>query len=351
MRTAESVTEGHPDKICDQISDAILDAYLQQDPMARVACEVAASGSEIWIFGEASSDAEVDHAGVARAMLLQIGHKNLEALDIRVAIKQQSPDIAMGVIRPDAIGAGDQGIVYGYASDECPNLMPLPITAAHSLTRRLAEVRKADALSGLGPDGKAQVTVGDHGLISTVILSSQHDAEYAIGTLRQDLERFVRTALDGTLAPNVAILINPTGRFVQGGPEADAGLTGRKIIVDTYGGEGRHGGGAFSGKDATKVDRSGAYTARHAAKAIVRNGLAKRAEVAVAYAIGVAEPVMVTVDTFGTGDEAAATALVRGGWDFRPAAMIERFGLRRPIYRETAAYGHFGVAGRPWEEE
>jgi S-adenosylmethionine synthetase len=184
-----------------------------------------------------------------------------------------------------------------------------------------------------------------------VILSSQHDAEYAIGDLRQDLERFVRTALAGTLAPNVVILINPTGRFVQGGPEADAGLTGRKIIVDTYGGEGRHGGGAFSGKDATKVDRSGAYTARHAAKGIVRIGLAKRAEVAVAYAIGVAEPVMVTVDTFGTGDGAAATAFVRGGWDFRPAAMIERFGLRRPIYRETAAYGHFGVAGRPWEEE
>ena len=350
MRTAESVTEGHPDKICDQISDAVLDAYLMQDPMARVACEVAASGDEIWIFGEVASDAEVDHAAIAMATLLEIGYKNPWKIKVRVSIKQQSPDIAMGVIRPDAIGAGDQGIVYGYASDESPNLMPLPITAAHSLTRRLAQVRKANAIRGLGADGKAQVTVGEQGLISTVILSSQHDADYQISALRQDLDRFVRTALEGTLAPNVWILINPTGRFVQGGPEADAGLTGRKIIVDTYGGEGRHGGGAFSGKDATKVDRSGAYTARHAAKAIVREGLAKRAEVSVAYAIGIAEPVMVSVDTFGTGDDKAATDFVRKGWDFRPAAMIERYGLRRPIYRETAAYGHFGVAGRPWEE-
>lgn len=351
MRTAESVTEGHPDKICDQISDAILDAYLQQDPMARVACEVAASGSEIWIFGETSSDAEVDHAGVAIATLREIGHKNLEEMDIRVAIKQQSPDIARGVIRPDAIGAGDQGIVYGYATDETPNLMPLPIAWAHTLTRGLAHKRKSNPMSGLKPDGKAQVTVGHHGLISTVVLSSQHDAGYEIGRLREDLDGFVRSQLGESLAPNVLILINPTGRFVSGGPEADAGLTGRKIIVDTYGGEARHGGGAFSGKDATKVDRSGAYAARHAAKALVREGLARRAEVAVAYAIGVPTPVMVSVDTFGTGDESVAAAFVRNGWDFRPAAMIERYQLRRPIYQETAAYGHFGVAGRPWEEE
>jgi S-adenosylmethionine synthetase len=351
MRTAESVTEGHPDKICDQISDAILDAYLESDSLSRVACETAASGNRIWIFGEVSSTEDVDHASIARRVLTDIGYGDASGFTIEVSIKRQSPDIAMGVIQKDSIGAGDQGIVYGYASDESPNLMPLPIVAAHSLTRRLALARKTGAISGLLPDGKAQVTVGDEGLISTVILSSQHVAEREIGSLRADLQGFVRTCLDGLLARNVAILVNPTGRFVLGGPEADAGLTGRKIIVDTYGGEARHGGGAFSGKDATKVDRSGAYAARHAARAVVRSGLAKRAEVAVAYAIGVANPVMVTVKTFGTGDSQRAAEFVRSGWDFRPSAMIERYQLRRPIFKQTATYGHFGVAGRPWEED
>ena len=323
-RTAESVTRGHPDKICDQISDAILDEYLKLDPHARVACECAISGSQVWIFGEATSFAKVDHEAVARGVLSSIGYTAESGIDpmkcsITTSIREQSPDIAMGVIEGAEMGAGDQGIMYGYATDETQTLMPLPIYAAKKLTRALAMALMDKSIDGLRPDGKAQVTVNKDGLIDTVVLSAQHDGGIDLASLRGQLHGMAQVELAGLTTPNATFLINPTGRFVLGGPAADAGLTGRKIIVDTYGGEAHHGGGAFSGKDATKVDRSAAYAARHAAKNVVSNGLAKKVEISVAYAIGVSRPVSLSVDSFGTGDNEAIRKYIIERWDFRPA--------------------------------
>ena len=354
-RTAESVTEGHPDKICDQISDAILDAYLCDDPLSRVAVECAINADRLWIFGEVTSKTEVDHAEIARGVIRDIGYTaesglDPEALRIDVNINRQSPDIARGINLGEQIGAGDQGIVYGFAALETDDYMPLPIHAAHLLAKRLAGARKGGLAPFLRPDGKTQVSVAENGLIEDVVVSAQH----ADGTDPDELKDFVRSLVQNSLGmyllPNVTIHINPTGRFVIGGPASDSGLTGRKIIVDTYGGDAHHGGGAFSGKDATKVDRSAAYAARHAAKSIIANNIASKAEVAIAYVIGQAEPVQISVRTFNTGNIQMAENFVKGGWDFRPAAIIERYGLRSPIYRPTATYGHFGGHARPWEK-
>ena len=372
--TSESVTKGHPDKVCDIISDSILDAYLAKDPNARVAAETVVKNNTVILVGEISSSADVDAAQVARDAIRSIGYDrdelgfNADTAEIISRLDRQSPDIARGVDRAletrdtdeNDIGAGDQGMMFGYATDETGEYMPLALSLAHALARRLTEVRENGTLPYLRPDGKTQVSVRYEGSrpagIDTVLISTQHDPDVSLEQIRADLIRLVVKPvipakwLDG----NVRILVNPTGRFVIGGPVGDSGLTGRKIIVDTYGGAARHGGGAFSGKDPTKVDRSAAYCARYIAKNIVAAGLAKRAEIQLAYAIGVARPVSVNVNTFGTGRVSDARLLeaVNRLVDLRPAAIIERFGLRRPIYAQTAAYGHFGRtdAALPWEQ-
>jgi S-adenosylmethionine synthetase len=360
--TSESVTEGHPDKVCDQVSDAVLDAILAKDPAARVACEVMAARGLLFVTGEITTDCYVDIQRIARDTLRRIGYTDPrfgfdpDSVAMLVSINRQSQDIALGV---DKHGAGDQGLVFGYATDETEDYMPLPIHLAHKLTRRLAEVRKFGRMPYLGPDGKAQVTVeyknGAPLRVDTVVISAQHLPDVELETIREDICRHVIAATIPAemLDRNTRILVNPTGRFVIGGPQGDTGLTGRKIIVDTYGGFARHGGGAFSGKDPTKVDRSAAYAARYIAKNLVAAGLAKRLELQVSYAIGVAEPVSIAVDTFGTGrmSDKAILELVDKHFDLRPAAIIARLGLRRPIYSQAAAYGHFGRndLDLPWE--
>ncbi len=368
--TSESVTEGHPDKVCDQISDGVLDALLAQDPMARVACETLAATGMVLVTGQITCDCYVDIAQVARRTLLNIGYDSPEAgfngntCAVLTAIDEQSKDIAMGVdaaYDDKSTGAGDQGMMFGFACDETKELMPAPIGYAHNLTRALSELRKDGTLPWLRPDGKSQVSVqyddeGNPERIDTVVVSTQHAEEIDVQTLRQSvIETVIRPNLPKRLLDaDTRFLVNPTGRFVLGGPAADTGLTGRKIIVDTYGGYAAHGGGAFSGKDPTKVDRSAAYMARYVAKNIVAAGLARKCQIELAYAIGVAKPVSVLVDTYGTGriSDEALSALVARCFDLRPAAIIERLDLRRPIYQQTAAYGHFGRSDLdlPWEK-
>ena len=368
--TSESVTEGHPDKVCDQISDGVLDAILAQDPMARVACETAATTGMVLVMGEISTDCYVDIAHIARQTLNKIGYNSPEAgfngntCAVLTAIDEQSGDIAMGVNSSfdddKTNGAGDQGMMFGFACDETPELMPAPISYAHKLSQRLTAERKSGNLPWLRPDGKSQVSVqyGEDGSverIDTVVVSTQHSEAIAIEDLRREIvDKVIRPTLPASLLDEkTRFFVNPTGRFVLGGPAADSGLTGRKIIVDTYGGYAAHGGGAFSGKDPTKVDRSAAYMARYIAKNIVTAGLAKKCQIELAYAIGVAQPVSVLVDTYGTGamSDAKLSELVRACFDLRPAAIIERLDLRRPIYQQTAAYGHFGrpELDLPWE--
>ncbi len=374
--TSESVTEGHPDKVCDQISDAVLDAILAQDPMARVACETAVTTGMVMVMGEISTKCYVDIPKVVRATVDDIGYHNAKAgfdaetCAVMVSIDEQSPDIAMGVnqaleVRDDKerseeeAGAGDQGMMIGYACDETEALMPLPIELSHKLAKRLTEVRKKGILPYLRPDGKSQVTVEYEDNVAkrvdTVVISTQHDEDVSQETIQKDLKKHVieHVIPQELLDEETKYYINPTGRFVIGGPQGDAGLTGRKIIVDTYGGYASHGGGAFSGKDPTKVDRSAAYAARYVAKNIVAAGLAKRCEIEVAYAIGVAHPVSIFVDTDGTGcvSDERITEIVNEVFDLRPSAIIRDLDLRRPIYRQTAAYGHFGRSDLdlPWE--
>ncbi|AEG61842.1 methionine adenosyltransferase [Desulforamulus ruminis] len=376
--TSESVTEGHPDKVADQISDAILDAILAKDPMARVACETFVTTGMAVVGGEISCSCYVDIPKVVRETVRGIGYTRAkygfdgDTIAVLTAIDEQSPDIAMGVDKAleaktgemneaeiEAIGAGDQGMMFGYATDETPEFMPLPISLAHRMARRLAEVRKTELLDYLRPDGKTQVTVEYDGnkpsRIDTVVVSTQHHPEVSLDRIRQDIiEQVVRPVLPPELVDaQTRFFINPTGRFVIGGPHGDAGLTGRKIIVDTYGGSARHGGGAFSGKDPTKVDRSASYAARYVAKNLVAAGLASRLEVQLAYAIGVARPVSVRVQTFGTGkvSDDVLIDLINRHFDLRPAGIIKTLDLRQPIYKQTAAYGHFGRndLDLPWE--
>ncbi|HYM66187.1 MAG TPA: methionine adenosyltransferase [Patescibacteria group bacterium] len=361
--TSESVTEGHPDKVADQVSDAILDAILAKDPLARVACEALISTGLVFVAGEITTDCYVDIPRLIRQTVRDVGYTrakfgfDAETCGVVTSIDEQSPDIAQGV---DVGGAGDSGMMFGYACDETPELMPLPITLAHRLARRLAEVRRNKTLSYLRPDGKVQVTVryGEGGKpegVDNVVLSAQHHDEIDIEQLRSDIvEHVVDAVIPAELRnDSTRMFINPTGRFVVGGPVADAGLTGRKIMVDTYGGYARHGGGCFSGKDPTKVDRAGAYGARHVAKNIVAAGLATRCEVQLSYAIGVVKPVAIRVDTFGTGKAAdsAIAAAVAKVFDLSPLGIIKELNLRRPLYRQTAAYGHFGRTDIdvPWE--
>ena len=374
--TSESVTEGHPDKLCDQISDAVLDAIIEQDPDAHVACEVTATTGMVHVMGEISTSCYVDINQIARNVVNDIGYDNAQSgfngntCAVLTSIDSQSPDIAQGVnasyeVRDgesdalNQIGAGDQGIMFGYACDETPELMPLAISLAHKLAKRLTEVRKNGTLKYLRPDGKTQVTVeyDDDKItrIDTVLISTQHDEDVSLETIRKDLVKYViEPIIPAELYNDTRILVNPTGRFVVGGPVGDSGLTGRKIIVDTYGGFSRHGGGAFSGKDPTKVDRSAAYAARYVAKNIVGAGLAKKCELQLSYAIGVAKPISVMVDTFGTGvvsDDVLSKAVSKV-FDLRPAAIIRDLDLRRPIYRQLAAYGHMGreELGVAWEK-
>ena len=368
--TSESVTEGHPDKVCDRVSDSVLDAALAQDPMARVACECAATTGLMLVMGEITTTATIDVADIARKAICEIGYDNAAAgydghsCSVQVALHRQSPDIAMGVDSSyddkNEIGAGDQGMMFGFACRETRELMPAPISYAHNLTKALTACRKSGELPWLRPDGKGQVSVqyaadGTPERIDTVVVSTQHAPDIAIEDLRaQVIEKIIQPNLPSRLLDEkTKYYVNPTGRFVIGGPVGDSGLTGRKIIVDTYGGYAAHGGGAFSGKDPTKVDRSGAYMARYIAKNIVAAGLADKCQLQLAYAIGVAQPVSVLAETFGTGkiSDAALSDLVRACFDLRPAAIIERLGLRRPIYVQTSAYGHFGreELNLPWE--
>ena len=373
--TSESVTEGHPDKMADQISDAILDSILEQDLNGRVACETIVTTGQVHVFGEITTDAKVDIPRVIRKTIKDIGYTDAsygfdsKTCAILISLDEQSPDIAMGVdcsleskeAKADSydIGAGDQGMMFGYACNETPEFLPLPIAFAHRLSRRLAEVRKNGQLAYLRPDGKTQVTVeyidGKPVRIDTIVISTQHAPDITQETIKKDMiEHVVKAVLpDQFIDENTKYLINPTGRFVIGGPQGDAGLTGRKIIVDTYGGMARHGGGAFSGKDPTKVDRSAAYAARYVAKNIVAAGLADKCEIQLAYAIGVARPVSILVDTFGTGkiDEEQIVNLVEENFELRPAGIIDMLNLRHPIYKQTAAYGHFGRddIDLPWE--
>jgi S-adenosylmethionine synthetase len=373
--TSESVTEGHPDKMCDQISDAILDAIIREDPDARVACETATTTGLVMVLGEITTSTYVDFQSIVRDTVCDIGYTHAdygfdyETCGTLVSVKEQSPDIAQGVdaaleVRDDAapafeLGAGDQGMMFGFACRETPELMPLPIALAHRMARRLAEARKSGQLAYLRPDGKTQVTVEyEHGApkrVRTVVLAAQHDPDIRPDRLRSDIvEAVILPVIPHELrATDPVMHVNPTGRFVVGGPMGDAGLTGRKIIVDSYGGMARHGGGAFSGKDPTKVDRSGAYAARWVAKNVVAAGLADRFEVEVAYGIGIAHPISFSVDSFGTGriEDAAIQALIERHFDLRPASIISALDLRRPIYRQTAAYGHFGRPDLdlPWE--
>ncbi len=377
--TSESVTEGHPDKICDQISDAILDALLEQDPMSRVACETACTTGLVLIMGEITTKAQVDFQKIARDTICSIGYNNAEygfdgnTCGVMLALDKQSVDIALGVDKSfeakeskmsdsdiEAIGAGDQGMMFGYATDETNEYMPYPISLAHKLTKQLSKVRKDGTLPYLRPDGKSQVSVeydeeGRPVHLDAVVISTQHAPEIMQEQIHDDIKKYV---LDPILPAelvdnNTKFFINPTGRFVIGGPNGDSGLTGRKIIVDTYGGYARHGGGAFSGKDCTKVDRSASYAARYAAKNLVAAGLAKRCEIQLSYAIGVAQPTSIMIDTFGTGVKSSEelVQIVRENFDFRPAGIIKMLDLRRPIYKQTAAYGHFGRDDLflPWE--
>lgn len=378
--TSESVTEGHPDKMCDQISDAILDALLAQDPMSRVACETATTTGMVLVMGEITTNAYVDIQKIVRDTVREIGYTrgkygfDADTCGVITAIDEQSADIAMGVDKAleakenamtedeiEAIGAGDQGMMFGYASDETEEYMPYPIALAHKLALRLTKVRKDGTLSYLRPDGKTQVSVeydedGVPSRLDAVVLSTQHDPDATQEQIHEDIKKHVFDVIlpQDMVDENTKFFINPTGRFVIGGPHGDSGLTGRKIIVDSYGGFARHGGGAFSGKDCTKVDRSAAYAARYVAKNIVAAGLAKRCEVQLSYAIGVAQPTSVMVDTFGTGklSNERLTQIVRENFDLRPAGIIRMLDLRRPIYKQTAAYGHFGRndLDLPWEK-
>ena len=376
--TSESVTEGHPDKMCDQISDAILDALLEKDPLSRVACETTTTTGLVLVAGEISTKAYVDIQKIVRDTVKEIGYTRAkygfdsQTCAVITAIDEQSSDIAMGVDEAlesrsgeqteeeiEAIGAGDQGIMFGFACNETPELMPLPISLAHKLSRRLTEIRKNEIVDYLRPDGKTQVTVEYDGnkpvRVHTILISTQHSEHVDNDTIRKDLiELVIKEVIPADLLDDeTKIYINPTGRFVIGGPQGDTGLTGRKIIIDTYGGYARHGGGAFSGKDATKVDRSAAYAARYVAKNIVAAGLADKCEIELAYAIGVAKPLSIFVDTFGTGkvSEAELVELINKNFDLRPGAIIRDLDLRKPIYRQTAAYGHFGRTDidLPWE--
>lgn len=376
--TSESVTEGHPDKMCDAISDAILDACMAQDPMSRVACETASCTGFVMVTGEITTKAQLDIPAIVRRTVNEIGYDDAKTgfdghtCAVMVALDQQSPDIAMGVDRAleardgsmtDELdtGAGDQGMMFGYATDETPELMPYPIALAHKLALQLTRVRKDGTLTYLRPDGKTQVSVeydeeGRPKRLEAVVLSTQHDEEVTQEKIHEDIKKYVFDPIlpKELVDDSTKFFINPTGRFVIGGPHGDAGLTGRKIIVDTYGGYARHGGGAFSGKDCTKVDRSAAYAARYVAKNIVAAGLAKKCEIQISYAIGVAQPTSVMVDTFGTGvlSDEKLVEIVRQNFDLRPAGIIRMLDLRRPIYRETAAYGHFGRTDLdlPWEK-
>jgi S-adenosylmethionine synthetase len=359
--TSESVAEGHPDKVCDYIADSILDAYLTEDPASRVACEVLCKNDVVVLAGEITSLATVDHEKIVRQAIRAIGYRDttepFNADNVRVLqfISKQSSEIAQGVTKDKGEqGAGDQGIMFGYATDETPELMPLPILLAHRLARALAEDRHSGAVPWLRPDAKTQVSVlyeqNAPIAVSTVLVSAQHNASIGQHTIRAYVsEQLVPRVLGRWLTRNTQVIVNPTGSFVLGGPSADCGVTGRKIIVDTYGGAARHGGGAFSGKDPSKVDRSGAYFCRFVARQIANTGLARKAEVQVAYAIGLAKPLSVKVDTFGTGDERIAAEFVQQ-FDFRPAAISERLNLLQPIYRQTTNYGHFGKPNLPWEK-
>ncbi len=362
--TSESVTEGHPDKLCDQISDAVLDGILEKDPQARVACECMATTGLVLVSGEVTTQCYVDIQKIVRDTVKEIGYTRAkygfdgDTCGVLVSLDEQSSDIALGVDRSleakekkgeESLGAGDQGMMFGFACDETPTYMPMPIYLAHELTRALAQLRREGGVDYLRPDGKSQVTVEYEDdrvkRVDTVVLSTQHDDRVEMDRLRGDMEKLIREVIPADLLDqDTKIYINPTGRFAIGGPQADTGLTGRKIIVDTYGGYGRHGGGAFSGKDPTKVDRSASYAARHAAKNMVAAGLAKKLEIELSYAIGISSPVSIYVDSFGTGvvSDARLEEIIRKHFDFRPSAIIENLDLRRPIYKKTAAYGHFG---------